>query len=266
MDMIRIDIALRLVEERTRLGYSQANFAKQLNVSREGLRLYETGQRGISAEFLAGAAALGIDVQYVLTGIESENRKTVTAALQPSVNVSSQGTANVVQFAQLGSTINMVSTQKHVTNTKAEVKAGTEHISESQAAKLTKLVKYIVELESRVKKKPSSFRGVWASLNEYCGVTRYRLIPFTSYEKAETFLNRWIGRLNAQPMAAISDNIEWRKRRYAYIKINTKDDEKWLESYLRKNFQVTSLTDLSDDELTKVYRAVTGKKRRVKRN
>lgn len=268
---IRVEIAHRLIEERGRLGYSQVSFANQLDISREGLRLYEMGQRGIGAEFLAKAAMLGADVQYILTGIKSQNREEVSeslqheavASLQPVITVSPQGTANVVQFAQNGSAINMVSTQKHVVNTRVEVKSGDEHITEEQAARLTALMKQVVELEARVKKKPCTIQSVWGKLNAHCNVTRYRLIPHDRFDKAEKFLRQWIGRLNSQPMAAISDNLEWRKRRYAYIKINTKgDDAEWLESYLWKNFKAESLAVLSDDELDRTYRAVASRKRR----
>ncbi|KYK76027.1 helix-turn-helix domain-containing protein, partial [Aggregatibacter actinomycetemcomitans] len=71
----REDMGIRLVEERSRLGYSQANFAHQTEVSRETLRLNELGKSGISAEFLGRAAQLGVDVQYVVTGIRSETEE-----------------------------------------------------------------------------------------------------------------------------------------------------------------------------------------------
>ena len=62
--------------------------------------------------------------------------------------------------------------------------------------------------------------------------------------------------------APVADNDTWRKRRYAYIKINTKDDEAWLTAYLRKNFKVESLTEISDDDLDRTYRAVASRKRK----
>ncbi|KAA5931520.1 MULTISPECIES: transcriptional regulator [Pantoea] len=271
MEILRVEMAGRLIEERTRLGYSQVTFANQLDMTREGLRLYETGQRGIGGEFLAKAAMLGLDVQYVLTGVESPNRAEIPQKLQdkalniqtPIITVSPEGTANVVHVAQTGATVNFYNNQKHVVNTKAEVKPGIEHITEAQAAKLTELVENVVNLEGRVRKKPASRQSVWGKLNRHCGVTRYRLIPLELYEKAEKFLRQWIGRLNSQPMASISDNNTWRKNRYAYIKLKTNGElEDWRQKYLWKNFQVDSLTALSDDDLDKVYRAVTTKVRR----
>ncbi|MDO9834731.1 transcriptional regulator, partial [Glaesserella parasuis] len=83
----REDMGIRLVEERTRLGYSQANFAHQTEVNRETLRLNELGRSGISAEFLGRAAQLGVDVQYVITGIRSQEiEKNQQASVQGNSN------------------------------------------------------------------------------------------------------------------------------------------------------------------------------------
>lgn len=261
MGIERADIAIRLVEERARIGYSQADFARKLGASRETLRRYEIGESGLSGEFLAQAAALGIDVQYVLTGVKSPNAAEVERAVQPASQSAKGGTGNVVHFMN-GGTVNMISTPKHVTRTTAEVKPGDEHISENQAAKLTALVQEIVELEAKLKKTPKGFRAVWSALNAHCSVTRYLLIAAEDYDKAEKYLRQWIGRLNSMASAPVADNDTWRKRRYAYIKINTKDDEAWLTAYLRKNFKVESLTEISDDDLDRTYRAVASRKRK----
>lgn len=261
--MDRADIAVRLVEERGRIGYSQADFASKTGISREGLRLYETGQRSINGEFLATAAGLGVDVQYILTGVRSTNVRQAEAAASPSApapSVAVTGNANIVQFPQAGTNITQVTTQRYTTTTKAEVKPGEIHISEAQAARLLALVKDVVEHEQRIKKKPKTHKAVWSALNAHCGVTRYRLIPAADFQRAETYLLKWIGRLNAAPSAAISDNEAWRTRKYAYIKINTKDDPDWLLRYLARNFGAGSLTDLSDDDLSRVYQAVARRK------
>lgn len=264
MGIDRIDIATRLIEERGRTGYSQADFARQLDISREGLRLYEMGQRAISAEFIAKSAALGVDVQYVLTGIRSKNLEEATKANTPeqSISVNSGSSANVVQFAQSGANIKFgdtVHTQKHTTKVTAEVKPCVDHISETQAAALHRLVKEVVDLESKYRQNPASFKSVWAALNSHCGVTRYRLIPNNYYDKAEKYLRQWIGRLSSQKRAIGDD--ETRKRKYAYIKINTQSDSAWLATYLNR-FNATSLTELDDEQLLKTYRAVAARKRK----
>jgi len=265
----RASIALRLTEERARRGYSLTDFARQLDVTREGLRLYEMGQRGVSAEFLANAAGLGVDVQYVLTGIKSANLAEAERNAQPepaaSISINGgniSGGVGVIGNVQSGANINVVNTSRFVTKTKAEVKPGAEHITEEQATKLTALVKDVVELEERTRKVPKSYRAVWAALNAHCRVTRYRLIAAADYAKAEKYLYMWIGRLNSSAKAATSDNDTWRKRRFAYIKINTKDDEEWLAAYLRKTFKTSSIKELDDTDLDRTYRAVASRKRK----
>lgn len=268
--MERSEIAIRLTEERGRTGYSQADFARKTGISREGLRLYEMGQRSINGEFLSAAAELGMDVQYILTGVRSANLPQVTRAMEPAaaapININSEGTSNVVQFAQRGATIqnNQYTTQRLITKTKAEVKPGDEHISEAQARRLKELVDEVVKHEERLKKNPKSYKAVWAALNAHCKVTRYRLIPRASFEKAEKYLLTWIGRLNQMKTAPVADNIEWRKRRYAYIKINTQDDPDWLTRYLARTTNASSLTELSDTELVKVYQAVARRKQKAR--
>lgn len=264
MGIERADIAIRLIEERTRIGYSQSDFARQLEISHEGLRRYEMGLREPGIEFLAKAAGFGMDVQYVLTGVPSANRAEAVRAAQPQAATAPKfqvvgGTGHTMNVIENG---NVIHTTQHSTTVKAEVKPGDQHITEAQAAKLTELVRQVVELETQLKKAPKSFRSVWAALNAHCGVTRYLLIALEDFPKAEKYLRQWIGRLNSMASAPVADNETWRKRRYSYIKINTKDDSDWLTAYLKKTFKVTSLTELTDEQLDRTYRAVASRKRK----
>lgn len=254
----RVSIALRLTEERCRIGYTQADFARKMDVTKEGMRLYENGQRGVPGELLAKAIALGVDVQYVLSGVKSTNVADAERAKQGPVIVSSQnGTA-------IGSMHggNVINTARHVTRTIAKVTPGEEHITEKQASDLTALVDTVVETEAKLKKAPKTHRAVWAALNRHCGVTSYRLIPLADFEKAKKYLHQWLGRLNAMPSAPVKDGDSWRKRQYAYIKINSKDFPEAVEAYLRKNFKASSLTELSDEDLKRTYQYVASKKRK----
>lgn len=257
---IREDIAVRLIEERVRLGYSQSDFARQLEVSVETVRRYENGLREAGVEFLAKTAGLGVDVQYVLTGVKSSNLHKAEQASQPLVHIENGNQSGIVNAISGG----VVNIGNQVTKVKAEVKPNDEHISQKQASILKQLVNDIVEMEQKIKKNPKSYRAVWGALNAHCGVTRYLLIPYEDFPKAEKYLRMWIGRLNSAKSAPKKDNNQWRNRRYAYIKINTKEVPEWLDNYLHKNFGVDSLTELDDAQLDKVYRAVSSKKSRNK--
>lgn len=260
MDIERGDIAIRLIEERGRLKYSRADFAAKTDISREALRLYEEGQRGISAEFLAQAATLGIDVQYVLLGIRSANTHEVEKAAAPSgVSFGGENNGNVIGVIN-GGTIHQIHTQRHVQKTVAEVKPGDEHISNEQATALHALVDTVVETESRLKQKPRGHRAVWGALNAHCGVPAYRLIRVEDFGKAQKYLHQWIGRLGSMPSAPVKDGDAWRKRKYAYIKINSKNEPEAVDRYVAKNFGVASLSELDNTQLEQVYRYVASRK------
>jgi len=255
----RADIAIRLTEERSRLGFSQRDFASKIGVSREGVRLYESGQREIGTSFLAQAATLGVDVQYVLLGVRSSNAQEAEIAVAPQVKVGvSSGNIAVVN----GGTVHQVHTQHHVHKTIAEVKPGEEHIDDGQASALQMLVGDVFSLEQKLKAQPKTKAAIWASLNAHCGVPKYRLIKREDFTRAEKYLRQWIGRLSSMASAPVKDGDSWRKRKYAYIKINAKDDPTAVDKYIARNFKATSLTELSNDELEQVYRYVAGRKKK----
>lgn len=62
----------RILEERDRLGLSQQEAARQVGVRREMWAKYEAGSEP-GAKVLAGMAAIGADVQYILTGQRQGN-------------------------------------------------------------------------------------------------------------------------------------------------------------------------------------------------
>jgi hypothetical protein len=261
MSLERADIAIRLVEERGRVGYSQADFSAKLGVSREGLRLYETGQRGVAGEFLAQAATLGVDVQYVLTGVRSANAAAVEKAVDGIMTMTVTGGTNVnVGTVQSGARVTQINTQRHIEKTVANVKPGEAHITDEQAAMLHALVDEIVKTEVRLKKNPRSHRSVWGALNAHCKAPAYRLIKTEDFQKAQKYLHQWMGRLGSMASAPVKNGDAWRKRKYAYIKINCKNDTAALERYVARNFQTTSLTELDNQQLEQTYRYVAGRK------
>lgn len=260
--MDREKIALRLTEERARVGFSQADLARKLGISREGLRRYEMGLSEIGAEFLARASTMGIDVQYILCGLRSNNFESSTQAVERQPLQVIHGGVSGVGIAQNGSNISVVNTQRHITRTTVKTDPGEAHINEEQKAALQGLVKDVVDAELKLKQKPKSYRAVWGALNAHCGVSQYSLIALGDFEKAQKYLNQWMGRLHSMATAPVKDGDAWRKRHYAYIKINSKsaEDAVAVSQYMDRNFKATSLTELSNDELDKLYRYVAGRR------
>lgn len=261
MNISKEDLAVRLVEERARLGYSQADMARKAGISREGLRLYETAQRGIAADFLAAVAVFGFDVQYILSGIRSLNVNAIEVAAAPAVQIGGSNT-NVIGLVQSGGTVHQIHTQRHVVKTIAEVNPGAEHISEEQAAELTRLVNQIVETETLLKGRPATHRAVWGALNAHCKVTKYRLIQSIDFDRAKKYLQQWIGRLNSMASAPAKDT-DWRSKRFTAIKTRCKKqlgDADAYKPYIKKYFKAESLTDLSTDELQRTYTYIMAKK------
>ncbi|GBG03922.1 transcriptional regulator [Azospira sp. I13] len=65
-------ISERLKEERARLKLSQADFALAGGAHRKSQGNYESGERSPDSAYLEGIAAIGADIQYIVTGIRSD--------------------------------------------------------------------------------------------------------------------------------------------------------------------------------------------------
>lgn len=247
------EIALRLRLERERLEFSQKDFAAKIGVTRETMRKWENGLSAPTAEALAIAHAMGMDILYVVTG---ENRSGTPRAEKQTINI---GSVQGVGAATEGSTV--INTFKNMQKTIAEVKPGELHITDEQAATLQRLVDDIVNLEKKLKKKPSSHRAVWGTLNRFCKAPSYRLIKIDDFKKARQYLDMWIGRLNSMSSAPVKDGDNWRKRKYAYIHVNAKEqaDKDALLKYIKK-YGATSISQLSNEQLEETYRYVAGRR------
>jgi transcriptional regulator with XRE-family HTH domain len=72
-EKVQTDLAKRMVEERTRLGLTQAALAEASALSRLSVVNYETGATVPSGEALIALDAVGIDIRYVLVGKTSSD-------------------------------------------------------------------------------------------------------------------------------------------------------------------------------------------------
>lgn len=279
------EIADRLIAERVRLGYSKADFAREINVQRQTLRTYETGASNIPSNILVNMGRLGVDVLFVLFNqrnleiaeqIAEKFRMKGEKIAEQILNASERGSSSLTNNATLtnsviagnGSTVNNIHTTNHTTKTIAEIKPGIEHITDEQAGLLKNLVDDIVVIESTVKQKnPRSHRAVWAALNKYCKVPSYRLIKFQDFEKAEKYLRSKIGQLTSMKTAP-KKMPDWRNKRYRYIHASFQEYpelEKWFSDYIQQKFQTTSKTELTDTDLQSAYEALSNKKSRMRR-
>jgi transcriptional regulator with XRE-family HTH domain len=64
----------RLRLERERAGLTQPVLAERCGVTMRSQRNYEKGERSPDAEYLTALAAMGLDVQFVLTGVPADAR------------------------------------------------------------------------------------------------------------------------------------------------------------------------------------------------
>lgn len=266
------EIAIRLVEERARLGYTQSFLADKTGKSRQQYINYETGRSEMTVGFLAEIAQLGLDIQYIVLGVKSSdlnkiNTKDKQSNTDSTTNNFHGNVANSV-FAGSGSTIHQVNTQQHITRTKADVKPGIEHITDEQKANLKRLVDEIVELESkyRTAKSAKNHQAVWRSLNAKLKVTSYHFIPLEKYETAKKHLQSWVGRLNSLKTAKTRNADGVRKSRYAFVHTNLKQFglEEWFRGYLQDRHGVSSMTELDDKRLDQAYHAVAYQVRKLK--
>lgn len=181
---------------------------------------------------------------------------------QPGHTITQSGSGNVIALGNVY--IGGSSTPEAKPKPVVQASPGETHISESQKVKLKQLVNDVVATEAKLKKRPKSHAAVWGALNKHCHVTSYHLISIEDFTKARTYLHKWLGRLNSAKSAPIKNGDNWRRNKYAYIKVNTKqaEDDDALRRYIKKNFGATSITELANDELERAYRYVAGRRNR----
>lgn len=96
---------LRLTEERVRLGLTQEEMADAGGVKKRAYCYYESGERQPDMAFLAGIAAVGADVQYILTGKRSSSVPALETAewllLENYRRCGPQAQANLLQTSSL---------------------------------------------------------------------------------------------------------------------------------------------------------------------
>ncbi len=97
-------VGLRLRDERKRLGLTQKQFAQLGGVTPNTQINYESSKRSPDNAYWAAAAKLGVDIQYVLTGVHSHNLDKVIKGIEETksaydVHTDKEGSTNPMNKA-----------------------------------------------------------------------------------------------------------------------------------------------------------------------
>jgi hypothetical protein len=193
---------------------------------------------------------------------EADENSPVAVQAQPRVQIGhiSGGTQHFIDNAGV---VNLVAPSRP--KVKVVIQGGPEHIDDAQKARLRELVNEIVALETAVKRSPKRHGTVWAALTAKFKCTSYHRILAADFERAQTYLMTWCGRLRHAETAPKKD-ADWRNSRYRYIHGVLKEigriDE--LPRLLAERYSGRKLDKLSALELEAVYQIVAEWKKQAR--
>lgn len=124
-------IGERLRKERERLGLNQADFGKIARITRESQGNYEGNKRSPKNEYWLTIASIGVDVQYVLTGVYSANLDEVVSHLVQTHGLVASGRQH--PHYKLSDALYLI-----------------RHMTDRQRAHMQELEHYIKEVEERL--------------------------------------------------------------------------------------------------------------------
>lgn len=142
------------------------------------------------------------------------------------------------------------------------VQPGPEHISAEQRRMLFDLCDEWVTLHNSIKKNELLKAVAWSRINKAAGSTSYHLILRDRFDDACALVRKEMAILRGMRSAPLKDPA-WRSKRIAAIKVrSTKQlgDPDAYKAYIRKNFKLDSLADLSTDQLQRTYAYIMAKK------
>lgn len=134
-------------------------------------------------------------------------------------------------------------------------------ITPAQKADLQERVKAWITTHNAVKKRELTFAAAWGRLNKYMKVNSYHEINAGGYDKAVKWLTRQKGQI--QSMKSAPKKVPtFRKDAYRAIHARGRQlgDKDLYRAYIAKNFDKTSLKDLTDEELQRTRQWILRKK------
>jgi hypothetical protein len=161
---------------------------------------------------------------------------------------------------------NIVKTDKVVNKTEV-VYDPNEHVSDSEALLIRNKIDDLVKmLSSDGSNKANIYPQEYKALYNEFGITSYKTLPKGKLDDAIKFLQKRIAYLGRKILRK-SDNTEWRKQFYTSINakartlgMNKEELYLYAENVLEMKQPLTSLKDLSDTRLKKLYSKIFNKR------
>lgn len=146
------------------------------------------------------------------------------------------------------------------------------HISQEQAKQILDTVNKIVEINEQAgkfnnpKDKGKYFSQTWTSFKNKFSVTSYHLLPKEKFEEAINWLQKQIA-FDHRPKLRKANNPQWKKDIYGAIYAKAQNDlhldkeelYQFAFDKLKLKEHITSLKDLSDTRLNKLYKIIFSK-------
>ncbi|MFZ1321323.1 MAG: RNA-binding domain-containing protein [Ignavibacteria bacterium] len=192
-----------------------------------------------------------------------------------SISTYEQGPANINQKAKGNNNLQVAVNQGTIIKTDKVVRKNKVvtnpdiHISQEQAKKIKETINSIVEIYEHLGKfKNSSDKGkcfaqTWKSFYNRFNLTSYFLLPKDKFEEALSWLQKDIA-FNHRPKLRKANNLQWKKDIFGAIyakaqnQLNLDKEGLYLFAFekLKLKEPITSLKDLSDIRLQKLYKIV----------
>lgn len=151
---------------------------------------------------------------------------------------------------------------------KTEIKPDeNKHITDKEALQIREKVAEIATMLASDGTEPKSlFPKEYKALYKKFGITSYKLLPKENFEEAMIWLQKRVASLGKKVLKE-SNSAEWRKKQYAAI--NAKANQLGMDRETRliyamnvlKLSTLSSMKDLNDDQLQKLYEKMFSKKR-----
>jgi Putative DNA-binding domain/ORF6C domain len=173
------------------------------------------------------------------------------------------------KIQQIGQNFGKIINTDKVQNVTEVIYEPTLHITDQQAKQIKDKVDEIVSINDKAGKfkttesKSKFYAKTWSDLKNKFSVTKYTLLPKEKFDNCLDWLQSQIA-YKHRPKLRSQNNEEWKKQMYSSIYAKAQNDfkmdkielYKYTQNKLKLDKPITSLKDLSDVKLKKLYQHI----------